>query len=79
MPIYPFECSNCKHQFNEFYHVTEDIDEVCPVCKERAVKKCIGLFSEWIAPHPAIFTGKYPPTPSEKKDVWQNGKSTKYY
>ncbi len=41
MPTYEYQCSRCKHRFEEFQSITADPLSKCPKCGGR-VKKLIG-------------------------------------
>lgn len=41
MPTYDYECTVCKHTFEEFQSITEDPLEVCPKCGKK-VRRLIG-------------------------------------
>ena len=46
MPIYEFECTACKHSFERFMKVDEDLEGVtCPKCGAMNPKKLIGRVS----------------------------------
>jgi putative FmdB family regulatory protein len=56
MPVYQFQCS-CGHQEEEFYHPSETLPVICPVCQKSDLKQVMGMPSNW---HPvsAVFTNK---------------------
>ena len=41
MPTYCFECSECKHEWEEILSITAPNPEKCPVCEKATVKKLI--------------------------------------
>lgn len=46
MPIYPFKCIKCNHEWDEFIlRSTDEEPEVCPKCQSREIKKMIGQVS----------------------------------
>lgn len=40
MPTYQYQCSECKHEFEEFQKITDDALESCPECDGK-IKRII--------------------------------------
>jgi len=36
MPTYEFRCRKCGHRFDVFRGITDESDEICPVCGAKA-------------------------------------------
>ncbi len=50
MPIFEFECSDCKNDFEELLRSASALDQVvCPQCGSRQVKKKISNFASKIS------------------------------
>src|SRR5215204_3685241 len=45
MPVYEYECSACKHQFEEWQKITDAPVRVCPQCNEEKVERLISQTS----------------------------------
>ncbi len=41
MPTYDYECTKCKHKFEVFQKITEDVLTKCPECGHK-LKRLIG-------------------------------------
>ena len=39
MPTYDYECTKCKHRFEEFQPMTSEPVAICPVCGAKAERK----------------------------------------
>ena len=44
MPIYPYQCQDCDHQFDVFTRVVEIREEVCPNCNSSNTKRLLTTF-----------------------------------
>ena len=46
MPIYEYECSECKTKFEKIHGVDKTPDDLeCPKCRARKPKRLLSLFS----------------------------------
>jgi putative FmdB family regulatory protein len=45
MPVYEYECSSCRHRFEEWQKITDQPVKVCPKCKARKVQRLISQTS----------------------------------
>jgi len=79
MPMYHFTCVPCGYEYDELYWVMEEKNPVCPKCGQQQSLQSIAVPCDWIAPHPAIFTGRYPLTPGEKQVQWEHGRKKTLY
>ncbi|MBD3414392.1 MAG: hypothetical protein GF421_08185 [Candidatus Aminicenantes bacterium] len=44
MPIYEFECNQCKNKFEEILPINHKIKSKCPACGSSDIRKCISCF-----------------------------------
>jgi putative FmdB family regulatory protein len=42
MPTYDYECSACKHKWEEFQSIKAEPTKKCPECKKAKAKRLIG-------------------------------------
>jgi putative FmdB family regulatory protein len=42
MPTYDYECDACKHTFEEFQSMSDEVLKKCPVCKKKKLRRLIG-------------------------------------
>jgi putative FmdB family regulatory protein len=42
MPTYDYECDACKHSFEEFQSMSDELLKKCPVCKKKKLRRLIG-------------------------------------
>jgi putative FmdB family regulatory protein len=42
MPTYDYECDACKHCFEEFQSMSDDVLKKCPKCKKKKLRRLIG-------------------------------------
>lgn len=45
MPIYEFECQDCRENFDKLVRIVGDQQVVCPNCGSERTRKKISLFS----------------------------------
>ena len=45
MPTYDYECKQCGYVFEKFQSITAKPIRICPKCKQRTVKRLIGMGS----------------------------------
>jgi putative FmdB family regulatory protein len=58
MPIYPFKCQICDHEFEEFFHINEtDKKPSCHHCHHKETIQLMSMPSDW-NPASAVFTNK---------------------
>lgn len=41
MPIYEYQCDACMHKFEQIQKISDPLLEVCPECKEKALRKLV--------------------------------------
>ena len=74
MPIYEYECDDCKHRFEVFLGINDPPVETCPKCNGRKVRKLISNCSfqlkgsGWYLTDYARKENKDTSQPTEKKD-----------
>ena len=39
MPIYPYICSACGHEYDKLQKVSDNVDKQCPECGEESVRR----------------------------------------
>ena len=42
MPTYDYECDACKHCFEEFQSMSDEVLKKCPQCKKKKLRRLIG-------------------------------------
>src|SRR5205814_2365184 len=42
MPTYDYECDACKHCFEEFQSMSDEVLKKCPECKKKKLRRLIG-------------------------------------
>jgi putative FmdB family regulatory protein len=42
MPTYDYECDACKHSFEEFQSMSDEVLKKCPKCKKKKLRRLIG-------------------------------------
>src|SRR5271169_3311994 len=42
MPTYDYECDACKHRFEEFQSMSDEVLKKCPECKKNKLRRLIG-------------------------------------
>lgn len=58
MPMYEFECSACKHRFDELVRTADAIGDVrCPACGARKVTRQPSVFAAHAAAAPSLPSG----------------------
>ncbi len=45
MPTYDYKCEQCGHVFEKFQPITAKRIRICPKCKQRTLKRLIGMGS----------------------------------
>ncbi len=42
MPTYDYECDACKHKFEEFQNMSDELLTKCPKCKKKKLRRLFG-------------------------------------
>ena len=42
MPTYDYVCDACKHEFEEFQYMSEEVLKKCPKCGKKKLRRLIG-------------------------------------
>lgn len=45
MPTYDYECDACKHKFELYQGINDDVQKKCPECKKNKLRRLIGTGS----------------------------------
>lgn len=51
MPLYDYQCEACEVVFEEFKHIDERENMVCPKCGEKAKLLISRTKEDWFKPH----------------------------
>ena len=43
MPTYDYECDACKHKFEHFQGINDEVLKKCPECKKPKLRRLIGM------------------------------------